>query len=366
MTESSVYFLGAGASVDAGVPLTDRLLSVLVNDLGPGDLHEFINRFGFDGKGQSIIDLINFVNSTIRQDQPLDKHFDIKRLRRIRAQITVDLSSVMDKSGNHGKRLRLPPGAEDQPLAQERRIMTYFRTFARTLVARERSIGTTLGPGDVVITTNYDTNLDAALFELAYADEAGINRKGHNLTDVYLGSSEFRDPYDDEYAFSDPAHTVDLLKLHGSFNWLYCPRCHRIFVAAFGSSVQCFAGKYKNRAETTCFCDYPLDPVVVAPSAEQEISNPHLREIWMNAYHALERADRVIICGYSLPAQDLAIRSLFYRAIDGRKNVTNAPPSKIVVVNTCKDLTFRDRYKKIFGTNIDFRPVKFENWVNSL
>ena len=366
MTKSSVYFLGAGASVKAGVPLTDRLLSALANDLGPGDLQDFINRFGFEGKGQSIIDLINFVNSAIRQDQPLDKRFDIERLRQIRAEITVHLSSVMDKPGGNGRRLSLPVDADDQPFARDRRIMAYFRTFARKLVTRKRRIGTKLRPGDVVITTNYDTNLDAALFELAYADETGMNRKGSNLTDVYLGSSEFRDPYDDEYAFSDPTHTIDLLKLHGSFNWLYCPRCHRVFVAAFGSSVQFLVGKQKDREETTCFCDYPLDPVVVAPSAEQEISNPHLREIWINAYHALERADRVIICGYSLPAQDLAIRSLFYRAIDGRKNVTNAPPSKIVVVNTCKDLTFRDRYKKIFGTNIDFRPVKFENWVNSL
>ena len=340
MTKSSVYFLGAGASVDAGVPLTDKLLPALANDLGPGDLHDFINRFGFEGEGQSIIDLINFVNSAIRQDQPIDKHFDIKRLRRIRAQITVELSSVMDKSGKKGKRLRLPAGAEDQPLAQDRRIMTYFRKLARQLVTRKRGIGTTLGPGDVVITTNYDTNIDAALFELAYADETGMNRKGSDLTDVYLGSSEFRDPYTDEYAFSDPVHTVDLLKLHGSFNWLHCPRCHRIFVAAFGSSVRFLLGEYENRDERTCFCDYPLDPVVVAPSAEQEISNPHLREIWINAYHALERADRVIICGYSLPAQDLAIRSLFYRAIDGRRNAMAAPPSEIVVVNTCKELTY--------------------------
>ena len=367
MAKSSVYFLGAGASVDAGVPLTDGLLSALTNGLELGDLRNFIDRFGFEGEGQSIIDLINFINSAIRHDQPLNKHFDIETLCRIRDHITVHLSSVIHKSAKKGELLKLPEDAKDQPFARERRIMPYFRAFARKLATRKRSIRTELPPGDVVITTNYDTNLDAALFELTYADETGMDRDGCKLTDVYLGSSEFRDPYTDEYAFSDPAHTVDLFKLHGSFNWLYCPRCHRIFIAAFGSSVDFLMGDDKNVDETTCFCDYPLDPVIVAPSAEQEISNPHLRGIWINAYHALERADRIIICGYSLPPQDLAIRSLFYRAIDGRRQVQDAPsPAEIVVVNTCEDLTFRDRYQKLFGTNIDFQTLKFKNWVSSL
>ena len=341
MDKRSVYFLGAGASADAGVPLTDELLSAFANDLKPGDLRTFIKRFGFEGESQSIIDLINFVNSAIRQDQPLDKSFGIETLRRLRDEITVHLSSVVDQSGNQGKRLKLPEGAADQPFAKERRIMAYFRTFARKLVTRKRSIRAKLPPGDVVITTNYDTNLDAALFELTYADESGMDRRGCDLTDVYLGSSQFRDPYTDDYAFSDPAHTVDLLKLHGSFNWLYCPRCHRIFVAAFGSSVQ-FLGELGelDSDETICFCDYPLAPVIVAPSAEQEVSNPHLREIWINAYHALEQADRIVICGYSLPPQDLAIRSLFYRAIDARKQLQSAQsPAEIV----CTAPDFLDR-----------------------
>ena len=369
MAKSSVYFLGAGASADAGVPLTDALLPALANRLppsSPGNLHDFIKRFGFKGKNQSIVDLINFVNSAIRQDQPLDNHFGIEKLRRLREEITVHLSLVIDKSGKKGELLKLPDEAEEQPFAAERRIMTYFRKFARKLVTRERHIGTELPPGDVVITTNYDTNVDAALFELAYADETRIYQGTSNLTDVYLGSSQFRDPYTDEYAFSDPAHTVDLLKLHGSFNWLYCPRCHRIFVAGFGNSVQYLKDRNKDPEESTCFCDYPLDPVIVAPSAEQEISNPHLREIWINAYHALERADRIIICGYSLPPQDLAIRSLFYRAIDGRRQLEGTKPSKIVVVNSSKKLEFRDRYQKLFGTNIDFQTLKFKNWVSSL
>ncbi len=71
---------------------------------------------------------------------------------------------------------------------------------------------------------NYDITMDVALYELVYADETGADRGESDLSDVNLGSTEFRDPYTDEYALSDTKATVDLLKLHGSLNWLYCPR----------------------------------------------------------------------------------------------------------------------------------------------
>ena len=86
----------------------------------------------------------------------------------------------------------------------------------------------------MVITTNYDMNVDVALYELAYDEQSP-------LSDVYLGS-DFRDPYEDEFALSDPRATVDLFKLHGSLKlallskvypnfrcslWLLCPVPHQ-------------------------------------------------------------------------------------------------------------------------------------------
>ena len=369
---STVYFLGAGASADAGVPLTSDLLPRLVErvpDKPNVGLYEFVRRFGFDGKEESVVDLINFVNSALREGQPLDRDFDVTALRALRDEITVELAFLIDESANRGRKLLLPEEAEDQPFGDgyvtDRKIAPYFKTFAKTLNTRRRRIGARLPRGDVVITTNYDTNLDAALFELSYADETGFDRGQSGLTDVYLGSAEFRDPYTDEYAFSASSATVDLLKLHGSFNWLYCPRCHRIFVAAFGSSVRFLQDPVGNPDETICFCDQPLESVIVAPSAEQEVVNPHLRGIWVSAYHALEQADRIVICGYSLPPQDLAIRSLFYRAMDGRRQ-QDMKPSEIVVVNRSTEDAFRERYTRLFGPHCTFVRKTFKRWVAGL
>ena len=373
MASSTVYFLGAGTSAEAGVPLTGSLLKLLVTRAESAqstELTQFIKRFGFHhaADGESISDLINFVNSSIRENQPLDDYFTVECLRRLRDKITVELSFVIGEAATKGQRVKLPPDAELQPDATKLRIQSYVKHFVRQLKTRRRTLRARLGPGDVVITTNYDINIDAALFELVYADESGADRGGSDLTDVYLGS-EFRDPDSDEYALSAPKATVDFFKLHGSLNWLHCPRCLRIFVAAFGFSVRYLDDLEgpSTSDERLCYCGYhPLEAVLVAPSSTQEIANFHLRSIWMNAYQALEGAERVVISGYSLPAEDLAIRSLFHRAVDARRKMS-LPKAEIFVVDLdAKDPGFQDRFRRLFGSNVQFKARKFGRWAAKL
>ena len=369
MTDSTVYVLGAGASAEAGVPLTKSLLGLL--DDRPADskeLSRFIKRFGFKNvKDESIQGLINFVDSCIRDNQPLDDDFTIDKLRTLRNVITVQLSFVIGDASKNGDEVLLPEGAEDQSGAKELRLPLYFRRFVRKLRTRRRAFAPRLAAGDVVVSTNYDINIDAALYELVYADETGAERDGSQLTDVYLGSMEFRDPDSDEYALSSPKATVDLLKLHGSLNWLYCPRCMRIFVAAFGFSVRYLAdlNDPETEEERMCFCGYqPLEVVIIAPSSTQEIANLHLRSIWLNAYKALEAADHIVICGYSLPAEDLAIRSLFHRALDARRQMRRQRPIVTVIDPKAADEQFTNRFVRLFGEDVEFVEKKFSAWVN--
>ena len=365
MTESTVYVLGAGASAEAGVPLTKKLLKLLDRRSGDSELSRFIKRFGFkNAKERSIQDLINFVNSCVRDNQPLDSDFTIDELRALRNVITIQLSFVIGEASKNGDKVQLPEEADDQLGAKELRLPSHFRRFVRKLRTRRRGIARRLAAGDVVVSTNYDINIDAALYELVYADETGAERDGSQLSDVYLGSMEFRDPYTDEYALSNAKATVDLLKLHGSLNWLYCPRCMRIFVAAFGFSVR-YLADLKDKGtedERTCFCGYhPLEVVIIAPSSTQEIANLHLRSIWLNAYKALEAADNIVICGYSLPPEDLAIRSLFHRALDARhgKSLT----VKVIDPNAANG-QLKDRFVRLFGQDVRFVEKKFSAWVN--
>ena len=368
VTDSTVYVLGAGASAEAGVPQTKSLLDLVDRrSTDSKELARFIKRFGFrNAKEGSIQDLINFVNSCVRDNQPLDGDFTIDKLRALRNVITVQLSFVIGEASKNGDKVRLPEGADDQLGAKELRLPLHFRRFVRKLRTRRRGIAGRLAAGDVVVSTNYDINIDAALYELVYADETGAERDGSQLSDVYLGSTEFRDPYTDEYALSSAKATVDLLKLHGSLNWLYCPRCMRIFVAAFGFSVRYLAdlNDPETLDERTCFCGYhPLEVVIVAPSSTQEIANLHLRSIWLNAYKALEASDHIVICGYSLPPEDLAIRSLFHRSLDARRQMGGKTPTVRVIDPKAADEQLRDRFVRLFGSDVRFIEKEFGAWV---
>jgi hypothetical protein len=50
----------------------------------------------------------------------------------------------------------------------------------------------------------------------------------------------------------------------------------------------------------------------------RDTKDPNLLEIWKNALEALRHAHEWIIVGYSLPPEDLAIRSMFLRAWQSR------------------------------------------------
>jgi hypothetical protein len=96
----------------------------------------------------------------------------------------------------------------------------------------------------------------------------------------------------------------------------------------------------------TCHCGYrPLRHVIVAPSFVRDVRDPMLREIWRNALEALRQADMWVIVGYSLPPEDVAIRSMFLRAYQGRD--TAAQPQVVVVQKEEKapELT---RYRLLF------------------
>ena len=370
MDTATVYFLGAGASKDAGIPVTAGLLPRVKANIRDrsdrDDLRRFVQTFDTGGSGQSgrapIVELISFLDNAIRTERPLDTFFKLDRLRDVRRQLTSEVAKAV--VSRKGARVEVPEDALDTPGATTLRVASYYRTFVQKLVGRDRTLVSEadLPLGDTVVTTNYDISIDVALYEAAYSEE----RRGgsSSVTDVYLGS-EFRDPYDDTPAFSEPKMCVDLFKLHGSLNWLYCPNCSRIFVAAFGQSVIYFDTPESDLDELTCFCGYfSLEPVIVAPSAVQDISNPHLQAIWTNAQWALEAADHWVFSGYSLPPDDMAIRAMLHRAQVSEKR--SKRPKVTVVAPSSDEKEWRllkARYRALLGLGVRYLSKTFKDYI---
>jgi hypothetical protein len=171
------------------------------------------------------------------------------------------------------------------------------------------------GPRDqtlAVVTLNYDILPERALLRreppakyvpLFYYGGFQYNQIVHKMIDVSA-------PGEKKYVIVHLGHDVPLYKLHGSINWAWEPHTQTLKIhddvrAAFRSGDRGVAA-------------------IIPPVAEQEMPAKFAR-IWTEAEEALGRAERWIVCGYSMPTYDLAVRDLLERS-------AALGPKKIVVL----------------------------------
>lgn len=370
MKPSCVYFLGAGASKEAGVPTTDVLLEEILTRLKQSKkrprLREFCRTFDLgpnrEGQRPAVVEAISLIDTCIRDERPLSRKLDLEALEKIRGELIFEISKEIGRARpSKSDLLRIPRDAKTQTRGRKLYVARYQKRFAQMLRPRPRLEASPLLQADSIITTNYDTTLDRALYELVYWQASTGDKDFSPFWDVFLGSN-FRDPDDDSDALEDRESTIDLLKLHGSVNWLYCPRCSRIFVAAFTNSVEYLIdGPLR---ETRCHCEYkPLEPVLIAPSSRQEIVNPHLQSIWMNAYHVLESSGRWVFVGYSLPEEDLAVRALLFRAKDSRiMRGLKSPQIHVISVTDAPDIA--ERFHRLLKVRPTWNDRGFERYID--
>jgi hypothetical protein len=160
---------------------------------------------------------------------------------------------------------------------------------------------TKLRPGDVVITTNWDTGGERTLFE------AGLwsPRDGYGFTRDLRGESD--QPVGG--VFANPSKIL-VLKLHGSVGWYRSG--DEIYLA--NDFLQRFAGPDEEAVYDPAALrrgakpDY--DPVIAYPSFLKKLDGSAILNIWQFADAALRQTDEIEVWGYSLPPSDSAIRAL--------------------------------------------------------
>ncbi len=110
--------------------------------------------------------------------------------------------------------------------------------------------------------------------------------------------------------------TLRLIKLHGSLDWFAAP------TDPTGSTlVRWTPGPAPAEDDETLLGHPPgREPFLVPPDANKSpyFTNPVMRELWAQARTALERATRVSLVGYSLPATDTTFGGLLADTIGGR------------------------------------------------
>jgi hypothetical protein len=388
MEPLNIFVLGAGASYVHGAPLTDEIVPLTLtrlpdsNDLRFDILREFLEcAFHFDpslplnssSSGNDphwrncpgLVDLLSVVDMALDRRENLVKGFDQNRLRTLRQSIEFAIFRSLEWA------------------------LSYQNPTGRRSNATKRLVARMQPQNSAIISFNYDVVVDIALAKRA---DTFFDFRRANLEVLGEGT-----PLDIDYAVNftnlPPGSTstgrFQLLKLHGSFNWVMSALSGNLYFGGLQKSVgaimdyQASLGHQQQRAADRVgdifgFFDQrsnmpdpeaeieALEPVLITPTHLKDLRNYHLSTIWRAAEEVLRRASRITFIGYSLPGDDLHIKYLFKRAIETR--YMDAPPAIVVV-----DYHNRSRepqgsqveanYRRFFG-QIEFHPDGFDAYMD--
>ena len=205
-----------------------------------------------------------------------------------------------------------------------------------------------ISPRDSLITTNWDLLLDKARHPKFGTETADYGTSG----EVDIVESPSGGP--NQYQEVRPK----LLKLHGSLSWRYCQRCQRLVI----DPLHHVAGERHRKA--TCLCTYKYSELIVTPGFVREYRNLHLLNIWRDALVKLALAAHWVFIGYSLPADDVGIRTLLLKARCVRWDVHQHHPHVTIVTGGSGEET-RARYQGIFS-KVDLFPGNFRDFVQQM
>jgi len=312
-----VYFLGAGASYPFGIPLTKELLPQIIEKATNKALFKKIYNSGYSETDRRKMEeeLMSFLEALM---PGLTHCFQNKNL-----PLITDILSIIDHMmANKNIPYKLANG---KPMSYYRllldRAIYEILNYAEPRNAKEKNnldkflkkIEQHINNKDKItfITTNYDTTFEIKVY----------NNNIKDIKKIDFGFS-WRDTQTNHELIHYPvkATQIRIFKLHGSLNWLKCDLCDHIYINPYGNIID---ESFRSIVDenNTCHCgNGPLKSIIISPSFERDVRDANLLHIWKSSLLALREADEWNIIGYSLPAEDLAIKSLIIRGKNKNKN----------------------------------------------
>lgn len=358
----TVYILGAGFSMNSGAPSQAEILSAiydLKNEFASKEnskVHEWIEKLDLFLKGALFVTDEEKKSYTLEDIYtPIDR--SILEAISFRHYTPVDL---LDLRNCINKLVIL---AIRKVIEKNKKEKDTLATFARYIVSLSRErISDPKKDNVAVITTNWDIMLDNVVKQII--DKETIPQ-GHEFSGVvdyccYISSLDENDHRIKPglYALGKGRYNVKILKLHGSLNWLQCPKCQRLYVKFY----QKFNGGYIFKEHFCRHCernfsqkDHPTNLLytnLITPTFLKNLNNVQNKLIWQNAGVELAEASKIVFLGYSLPHADFEFKQLLSRMV--------RPNAKIEVV-----LRSADNPEKIDGNaKYSTAGYRFQNFFS--
>lgn len=189
-----------------------------------------------------------------------------------------------------------------------------------------------INEGDVVISFNYDLLVDDS------ARETKLMNDSNYLVDFSLSYQN-----GDWVPIRSNGSSFELLKLHGSLNWIKCSNCSRLFI--FNPSDDIFEQlDFRLLRQLNCpHChELGLKRMIIPPMQGKEYDQPPFSSIWKYAAEKIQNIERVVLLGYSLPFTDFAAVALLRRILF----TSRAEDLEFYILNP--DRTVSMRVEKLF------------------
>lgn len=321
-----LYIFGAGASAAEGAPVTRNFLARAYASLAPdfdpqvAEVWRFLEttfQVAIHGPESftylpALDEVISLVDWSLHVDQGLGSAYGPAELARVRRAMEHLLCAALDAAQD---RQATNP---DSPHAR----------FARALAHRP--------PGSfALLSLNYDTLLDDALWATGLAPNYGLDNGPH--------SNSERGPL--------------LLKLHGSLNWALCHACDQVEVAR--EQVAHLLPWVSGLACSRCG-SRELSGVIISPTWLKRYTPAPLSRVFDRALQVIRQARRIRFVGYSLPPADVAIHQLIRRGLLARRG---AEPPIFEVINHRPSVGVVSRFRQILGPDVRFDFSGFHGQV---
>jgi hypothetical protein len=334
----SVYFIGAGASKQDRFPLTNELKHGIA-----WAIRQDPSRFKL--LATHLQYLYNVQDVALQESAEIwdalkQRDNDHRRTDRTQVPDVTDLLSTLDwmirEQSSFGPGLNAGDSSEPSSvgeLAGVRDLVVQALCYCLgtydhlDAASTARDFMQLVRPDDSLITTNWDLLLDAARDARFGSQPEDYGTTGNVVLE---GSTA---PQSEE--------RPKLLKLHGSLSWRYCQRCQRLVI----DPLHHVAGERKDGA--TCPCKCRFSELIVTPGFVREYRNIHLLTIWREAMLTLARAERWVFVGYSLPPDDVGIRTLLLKARCVRHDVGGEDPVVAIVTGADRREETLARYQGI-------------------
>lgn len=219
-----------------------------------------------------------------------------------------------------------------------------------------------------VITLNWDTMLEQELYKKCCLSDKKV------MPDYCFYSYPFAE---DGYWIpstllkSKGYYNIKILKIHGSFNWLVCPRCGRISVDFEDNIAKYMLGADRKEQSFCKYCsaEYEMESrpmlrsLFVSPTYLKSFQDSNIKNIWHNAFIELSEADKVVFIGYSLPDADFEFKHLLKETITDQCEIE-------VVLTQNDSLNFYqkqldmidDKMRKSVISKLNVPSLRYENF----